>query len=152
MPPSALPALFPLALLLAALLTPALTRLPLAASPPVALGLPLLPLLVPLLPLLVHLPLERSWGPSPQRLSATHVSAQAKAPNLSLILSKEPSKRRLCPSQFSECRSPMDPIPFAVAAAPPGVHILPSLQPGLPISRSQPFKCHQSALQRFFFF
>ena len=134
--------------LLAALLTPAafLTQLPLAAFPSLALGLPLLPLLVPVLPLLVLLLLEvpvswlplsvAPWGPSPQRLSATQVSAQAKAPNLSLTY------LRVCPA-------PMVPIPFAVAAAPPGGHIMPSLQPGLPISRSQRFKCHQSAVQGF---
>ena len=61
----------------------------------------------------------------------------------------EPPKRRTCPSQFSECPSPMVQIPFAVAAAPLGVHIMPSLQQGLPISTSQPFKCHQSVVQRF---
>ena len=61
----------------------------------------------------------------------------------------EPPTRPTCPSQFSECQSPMVPIPFAVAAAPHGVHIMPSLQHGFPISKSQPFKCHQSAVQRF---
>ena len=61
----------------------------------------------------------------------------------------EPPKRRHCPSQFSECPSPTVPIPFAVAAAPPWVHRMPSLQPGLPIDTSQPFKCHQSIVQRF---
>ena len=60
-----------------------------------------------------------------------------------------PPKRPTCPSQFSEGPSPMVPIPFAVAAAAPGVHIMPSLQPELPIGRSQHFKCHQSAAQRF---
>ena len=44
---------------------------------------------------------------------------------------------------------PMDPIPLAIAAAPPGVHRMPSLQPRLPIGRAQRFKCHQSAAQRF---
>ena len=61
----------------------------------------------------------------------------------------EPPKRRTCPSQFSECPSPMVPIPFVVAAVPREVHIMPSLQHGLPISKSQPFKCHQSAVHRF---
>ena len=60
-----------------------------------------------------------------------------------------PPKRRNGPSQFSEGPSPMVPIPFALAAAPPGVHVMPSLQPELPIGRSQHFKCHQSAAQRF---
>ena len=41
----------------------------------------------------------------------------------------------------------MDPIPLAVAAAPPGVHIMPSLQPRLPISRLRRLECHQSAAQ-----
>ena len=78
-----------------------------------------------------------------QRFSPYQLDAlQAKKGN-------EPPKRPTCPSQFSGCPSPMVPIPFAVAAAPPGVHMMPSLQPGLPISRSQPFKCHQSAVQRF---
>ena len=31
----------------------------------------------------------------------------------------------------------------------PGVHIMPSLQTGLRISRSRRLKCHQSAVQRF---
>ena len=61
----------------------------------------------------------------------------------------EPPTRRTCPSQFSECPSPTVPIPFVVAPALPGVHIMPALQYGLPISRSQPFKCHQSPVQRF---
>ena len=61
----------------------------------------------------------------------------------------EPRKRRTCPSQLSERPSPMVPIPFVVALARRGVHSMPSLQPGLPVSRSQPFKCHQSAVQRF---
>ena len=77
-------------------------------------------------------------GFSPYQLDAL----QAKKGN-------EPPKLRTCSSQFSECPSPMVPIPFAVAAAPPGIHIMPSLQPGLPISRSQRFKCHQSAVQEF---
>ena len=58
-------------------------------------------------------------------------------------------KKRQCPSQCSECPSPMDPIPLAVAAAPPGVHRMPSLQPRLPGGRAQRFKCPQSAAQRF---
>ena len=41
---------------------------------------------------------------------------------------------------------PMVPIPFALAVAPPGVHIMPSPQRELPISRSQHVKCHQSAV------
>ena len=60
-----------------------------------------------------------------------------------------PPKRRTCPSRVSECPSPMVPIPFAVTAAPPGVHIMPSLHLELPISRSQHFKCQRSAVQRF---
>ena len=78
-----------------------------------------------------------------QRFSPYQLDAlQAKKGN-------EPPKRRTCPSQFSECPSPMVPIPFAVAAAPHGVHIMPSLQSGLPVSTSQPFKCHESVAQRF---
>ena len=115
---------------------------PLLAAPPLAPGQPLQPVLLTLL-------LAPSWGPSPQRLSTTHVSAQAKAPNLSLTASKEPSKRQLCPSQFSECPCARDLIPLAVAAAPPGVHIMPSLRYRLPIGKAQRFKCHQSAMQRF---
>ena len=77
-----------------------------------------------------------------QRFSPYQLDAlQAKKGN-------EPPKLRTCPSQFSECPSPMVPIPFAVAAAPPRRHSMPSLQPWLPISTSQPFKCHQSAVQR----
>ena len=53
-----------------------------------------------------------------------------------------PPKPRNCPSHFSECPSLMVPIPFAVAGAPP-------FQPELPISRSQHFKCHRSAVQGF---
>ena len=60
-----------------------------------------------------------------------------------------PPKRPTCPSQFSEGPSLMVPIPFARAVPPPGVHIMPSLQPELPIGRSQHLKCHQSAAQRF---
>ena len=78
-----------------------------------------------------------------QRFSPYQLDAlQAKKGN-------EPPKLRTCPSQLSECQSPMFPIPFAVAVLPPGVHIMPSLQSGLPISRSQPFKCHQSAAHKF---
>ena len=61
----------------------------------------------------------------------------------------EPPKGRTCPSQCSECPSPMDPIPLAVAAAPPGVHIMHSLEPRLPSGRAQRFKSQQSAAQRF---
>ena len=60
-----------------------------------------------------------------------------------------PQKPETCPSHFSECQCPMVPIPFAVAPAPPRVYIMPSLQPEVPISRSQHFKCHQSAVQGF---
>ena len=62
---------------------------------------------------------------------------------------KEPPKGRTCPSQSSECPSPMDPIPLAVAAAPPGVHRMPSLEPRLHSGRAHRFKSHQSAAQRF---
>ena len=61
----------------------------------------------------------------------------------------EPPKGRTCPSQCSDCPSPMDPIPLAVAAAPLGVHRMPSLQPRLRSGRAQRFKCHLSAAQRF---
>ena len=107
------------------------------------------PLGVHIMPSLQHgLPISRSqpfkWHPSAvQRFSPYQLDVlQAKKGN-------EPPKRRTCPSQFSECPSPMVPIPSAVAAARPQVHSMPSVQPGLPISRSQPFKCHQSVVQRF---
>ena len=61
----------------------------------------------------------------------------------------KPQKCRTCPSQISKCPSPRVPIAFALAAAPPGVQIMPSLQPTLPIRISQHFKCHQSAVQGF---
>ena len=48
----------------------------------------------------------------------------------------EPPKGRTCPSQCCECPSPMDPIPLAVAAAPPGVHGMPSLRPRLPSGKA----------------
>ena len=81
--------------------------------------------------------------------SAAHGFSPYQVDALQAKKGNEPPKCRTCPSQFLECPSPMVPIPFAVAAAPPRVHIMPSLQPGLPISRSQPFKCHQSAVQGF---
>ena len=62
---------------------------------------------------------------------------------------KKNPKCPTCPSLISECPSPMDPIPFAMAAEPPGVHIMPSDLPGLPIRRSQHVKCHQSTVQGF---
>ena len=58
-------------------------------------------------------------------------------------------KRGPCLSHFSEGQCPMVPIPFAVAPASRGVHIMPSLHPELPNSRSQHFKCHQSAARGF---
>ena len=61
----------------------------------------------------------------------------------------EPPKGRTCLSWCSACPSPMDPIPLAVAATPPWVHRMPSLQPKLPSGTAQRFKCHQSAAQRF---
>ena len=61
----------------------------------------------------------------------------------------EAPKCRTSPSRCSECPSPVDPIPLEVAAAPPGVQRMPSLQPRLPSDRAQRFKCHQSAAQRF---
>ena len=61
----------------------------------------------------------------------------------------EPPKGGTCPSQCSKCPSPMDPIPLAVAAAPPWVHGMPSLGPRLPSGRAQRFKSQQSAAQRF---
>ena len=149
LPPSALAALLLLALLAlpAALMTP----LALAAFFPLALGLPLPPLLVPpvVLPLLLGLqPPLVSWlplsvaalGPSPQRLSATHVCAEKEANR---------PKRPTCPSRFSECPSPMVPIPFAVAVAPPMVHIMPSLHLERHISTSKNFKCLWSVVQGF---
>ena len=63
--------------------------------------------------------------------------------------SNDPPKRGTCPSHFSECQSQMVRIPVAVTAAPPRVHIIPSLQPELPTSRSQHFKCHHTAVQGF---
>ena len=61
----------------------------------------------------------------------------------------EPPKGRTCPSRCSECPSLMDLLPLAVAAAPPGVHKMTSLQPRLPGGRAQRFKCRPSAAQRF---
>ena len=61
----------------------------------------------------------------------------------------EPLKRGTCPSQCFEWPSPMDPIPLAVPAEPPGSHRMPSLRPRFPGGRAQRFKCHQSAVQRF---
>ena len=79
----------------------------------------------------------------------------------------EPPKGRTCPSQCSECPSPMDRIPLAVAAAPRGVpHLTQTPQwqsttlqksqsePRLPSCKqmargSQRFKSQQSAAQRF---
>ena len=60
-----------------------------------------------------------------------------------------PQSVQLVPHNSPGGPSLMVPIPFAVAAPPPGVHIMPSLQPELPIGRSQHLKCHQSAAQRF---
>ena len=60
-----------------------------------------------------------------------------------------PMKGRTCPSQCSKYPSPMDPIPLVVAAAPPRVHRMPSLEPRLPSGRAQRFKSQQSAAQRF---
>ena len=60
-----------------------------------------------------------------------------------------PPKRGTCPSHFSGCQCPMVAIPFVVAAALPGVHIMPCFQSELPISRAQHFKCPQSAVQGF---
>ena len=110
-----------------------------AAAPP---GVDIMPSLQPGLPISKSQPFK-CHGSAVQRFLPYQLDAlQPKKGN-------EPPKRRSCPSQLSECPSPMVPIPFAVAAAPLGVHIMPSLQPGLPISTSQPFKCHQSAVQRF---
>ena len=61
----------------------------------------------------------------------------------------EPPKGRTCPSQCSEFPFPMDLIPLVVAAAPPGVHRMPSLEPKIPSCRAQRFKSHHSAAQRF---
>ena len=106
------------------------------------LGVHIMPSLQPALPISRSQPFKCHPSVVHRFSSYQLVALQAKKGN-------EPPKRRHCPSQFSECRSRMVPIPFAVAAAPPGVHIMPSLQPGLPISKSQPFKCHQSIVQRF---
>ena len=61
----------------------------------------------------------------------------------------EPHSVQLVPDTALSLPSPMDPIPLAVAATPPWVHIMPSLQPKLPSGTAQRFKCHQSAAQRF---
>ena len=99
-------------------------------------------------PLQPGLPISRS-----QRFKCHQLAVQRFSPYQLNALQKkkgnEPPTRQTCPSQFSKCPFPMVRIPFAVAATPPGVHIMPSLQPGLPISRSQRFKCHQSVAQRF---
>ena len=106
------------------------------------LGVHIMPSLQPGLPISRSQPFKCHQS-AVQRFSPYQLDAlQAKKGN-------EPPKRRTCPSQFSECPSPMVPIPSAVAAAPPGVHSMPSLQPGLPIGKSQLFKCHQSVVQRF---
>ena len=106
------------------------------------IGVHIMPLVQPGLPISKSQPFKCHQS-IVQRFSSHQLDAlQAKKGN-------EPPKRRHCPSQFSECPSPMVPIPFAVAAAPPWVHRMPSLQPGLPIGTSQPFKCHQSIVQRF---
>ena len=107
------------------------------------------PLGVHILPALQHgLPISRSQ-PCKCRQSAVQRPSPYKLDALQAKKGNEPPTLRTCPSQFSKCPSPMVPIPFAVAAAPPGVDIMPSLQPGLPISTSQPFKCHQLAVQSF---
>ena len=91
-----------------------------------------------------------------QRLKCHHSAVQRFSPYLSDALQanerkkgNEPPERRTCPSQCSQCPSPMDRTPFAVATAPLEVHIMPSLQPRLPITRSRRLECHQSAVQRF---
>ena len=61
----------------------------------------------------------------------------------------EPHSVELVPDTALSLPSPMDPIPLAVAAAPPWVHRMPSLRPRLPGGRAQSFKCHPSAAHRF---
>ena len=110
-----------------------------AAAP---LGVHIMPSLQAGLPISTSQPFKCHLS-TVQRFSPYQLDAlQAKKGN-------EPPKRLTCPSQFSECPSPMVPIPCAMAAASHGVHIMPALQHGLPISRSEPLKCHQSAVQRF---
>ena len=70
-------------------------------------------LLQPGLPIITSQPFKCHQS-AVQRFSRYRLDAvQAKKGN-------EPPKRRTCPSHFCECPSPMVPIPFAVAAAPPG--------------------------------
>ena len=90
-----------------------------------------------------------------QRFKSHHSAAQRYLPYLPHALqananeSNEPPNGGTCPSRCSEFPSPMDPIPLALAAAPPGVHRTPSFEPRLPSGRAQRFKSHQSAAQRF---
>ena len=63
-----------------------------------------------------------------------------------------PKKYDLCPPQFSKRPALMDPIPFALVVASPGVHIMPSPVHAFPVGRAEHVKCHQSAGQGFSFY
>ena len=116
---------------------------------PIPFAVAAMPLGVHMMPLLrTGLPISTSQ-PFKCHQSAVRWFSSYQLDALQAKKGNEAPTRQSCPSQLSECPSPMVPIPFAVAAAPPGVYMMPSLQSGLPISRSQPFKCHQSAVQRF---
>ena len=118
-----------------------------------------IPLAVAAAPLGVHrmpsleprLPSGRAQRFKSQQSAAQRFSPTSHMPCKQMRAKKrdEPPKGRTCPSQCSECPSPMDPIPLAVAAAPPGVHRMLSLEPRLPSGRAQRFKSQQSAAQRF---
>ena len=113
-----------------------------AAAPP---GVHRMPSLEPRVPLAEH---NASKVTSQQR-RGFYPTCHMHCKEMRAKKRNEPPKGRTCPSQCSKCPSPMDPIPLAVAAAPPGVHRMPSLEPRVPTGRAQRFKSHQSAAQRF---
>ena len=118
-----------------------------------------IPLAVPAAPPRVHrMPSLQPTLPSDreQRLKCHQSAAQRFYPTCLMRCKQmrakkgnEAPKCRTSPSRCSECPSPMDPIPLAVAAAPLGVHRMPSLQPTLPSGRAQRFKCPESGAEVF---
>ena len=100
-------------------------------------------------------PLQKELGPSGTGTRRTvrdkFDTLAGLLPFLACIAPSIASKKRQSTPQsvISGGPSLMVPNPFAVAAPPLGVHIMPSLQPELPIGRSQHLKCHQLAAQRF---
>ena len=113
-----------------------------AAAPP---GVHTMPSLQPNSPVAEH----NASNVTSQQRRGFHPTCHMHCKQMRAKKGNEPPKRRTCPSRCFECPSPMDPIPLAVAAAPPGLHRMPSLQPRLPSGRAQRFKCHQSVAQRF---